>query len=60
MDRLFDVTDAISIPGTSFGEVFIQRNFARQCILDNGTFEEVSSSLTEGTGTRIVVGDRTY
>jgi TldD protein len=60
MDRLFDVTDAISIPGTSFGEVFIQRSFARQCVLDNGTFEEVSSSLTEGTGTRIVLGDRTY
>mgnify|MGYP003802884723 CR=1 FL=1 len=60
MDRLFDVTDAISIPGTSFGEVFIQRSFARHCLLDDGKFEEVSSSLTEGTGTRIVVGDRTY
>jgi len=60
MDKFFDIADALSIPGTSFGEVFIQRGFARFCLMDDGKFEEVSSSITEGSGIRLVVGGRTY
>ena len=60
MDKLFDVVDALTIPGTSFGEAFIQRGLARFCLMDDGKFEEVSSSITEGSGIRLVVGDRTY
>ena len=60
MDRLFDIAGSFSIPGISFGEAFIQRGFSRHCLFDDGKFEEISSSATEGTGVRIVTGDRTY
>jgi TldD protein len=60
MDRLFDIGDSFAIPGISFGEAFIQRGFSRHCLFDDGKFEEISSSTTEGVGARIVVGDRTY
>ena len=59
MDRLFDIADALSLPGTSFGEAFIQRSIARLCLMDDGKFEEITSTLTEGSGIRLVMGDRT-
>lgn len=60
MDRLFDLQDSLALPGIAFSDAFIQRSSSRHAFFDNGKFEEVSASQTEGVGIRIVVGERTY
>jgi len=60
VDRLFDIKDILELPGISFSDAFIQRSISRHAIFDNGKFEEISASRTEGVGVRVVVGDRTY
>lgn len=60
MDMLFDLRDSLALPGITFSDAFIQRSGSRHSIFDNGKFEEVSASQTEGVGVRIVVGERTY
>ncbi|MDO9507736.1 MAG: TldD/PmbA family protein [Thermovirgaceae bacterium] len=60
MDRLFELKNILDLPGISFSDAFIQRSGSRHAIFDNGKFEEVSATQTEGVGVRIVVGDRTY
>lgn len=60
MDRLFDIMETLKIPGITFSDAFIQRSHGRYALFDNGKFEEISASRTDGTGVRIVMGDRTF
>ncbi len=60
MDMLFDLKENLALPGIAFSDAFIQRSSSRHAFFDNGKFEEVSASQTEGVGVRIVVGERTY
>lgn len=60
MDMLFDIREELLSPGVAFSDVFIQRSINRHASFDNGKFEEVSASQTEGVGVRIVIGERTF
>ncbi|HDQ92722.1 MAG TPA: hypothetical protein ENN89_01220, partial [Synergistetes bacterium] len=60
MDRLFDVMEILSVPGITFSDAFIQRSRGKHALFDNGKFEEISASRTDGAGVRIVRGDRTF
>lgn len=60
MDKLFDLRDSLALPGITFSDAFIQRSNSSHAFFDNGKFEEVSASQTDGVGVRIVVGERTY
>ena len=60
MDKLLNLRENLTLPGITFSDAFIQRSCSRSAFFDNGKFEEVSASQTEGIGIRIVVGERTY
>ncbi len=53
------IADTLKL-GADYADIFIQAGTGHSVHYEDGRIEELSSSNTDGSGTRIIVGDRTY
>jgi len=46
--------------GADYADIFVQSGVAHSAYYEDGRIEEISSSITDGSGARIIIGDKTY